>query len=173
MLKERVKLLSKLDVTCFSIACNTVHILLNKLERVSNIPFISMIDETVKQVHEDNKKKVGVMGTPSTIKYGLYQTALSKYGISTVTSTKKQIVILDSVIRSILSGKASDIDRRKLGSIADSLKKKGAQGIILGCTELPLIFPEKYSLSVYNSTKILAKALLRRYYGQVSNYIRP
>lgn len=166
MLERRVKLLNQLDIACFSIACNTAHILHHKLEKVSRVPFISMINETAKQVYSDNYREVGIMGTPSTIKYGLYQTALSKYGISTLTPTKKQFVILDSVIRNILSGKTSESDRRKLVSIADSLKKKGAEGIILGCTELPLIFPERYSLPVYNSTQILAKALLRKYYAQ-------
>lgn len=166
MLERRVRLLNRLDIACFSIACNTAHILLYRLEKVSKVPFISMIDETVKQVHKDNKKKVGLMGTPSTIKSCIYQKVLKSYGISVVIPSKKQIVILESVIRNIISGKDLLSDRKRLILIANSLKEKGVQGIILGCTELPLIFPDEYSLPVYNSTKILAKALLRKYYTQ-------
>lgn len=164
MLKQRVKLI-KNDALCVSIACNTAHILLPKLQKVTKIPFISMIDETVKQVHQDGNKKVGLLGTPSTIKYGLYQTVLNKHGISTVTPPQSGMEVLEKVIRNVLKGKIITGDVRKLRKIADNLKKNGAEAIILGCTELPLIFPKKYYLPVYNSVEILSKALLRIYYG--------
>lgn len=165
MLKIRVKDANKLNISCVSIACNTAHILLPQLQSVSKAPFISMIDETVKEVHIDKRKKVGLLSTPSTIKYGLYQSALNKYGISTVIPSDKQIKTLEIIIRNVLKGKMLTKDSQNLEKIADDLSAKGAEAIILGCTELPLVFPKKYSLSVYNSVEILAHALLRKYYG--------
>lgn len=165
MLKRQVKLVSKTNASYLAIACNTAHILLPKLRKVSKVPFVSMIDEVVKQVSKDGNKKVGLLGTPSTIRYGLYQKALSKLGICTVIPAPAKIEALENIIRNVLKGKVIDTDRRELVLIANSLKKNGAQGIILGCTELPLVFPKKYSLPVYNSLEILAQALLEKYHS--------
>lgn len=175
MLNQRVKLINKSNASYLAIACNTAHILLPNLQAVSKLPFVSMIEETVKQVNQDSMKKIGLLSTPSTIKYGLYQDALKEYGISYVIPSQKQIAILEKIIRNTLSGKLFKSDTTQLEKIADDLKKKGAEGIILGCTELPLVFPKEYSLPVYNSVEILAMALLRKYYKKpgVSSYDTP
>lgn len=164
ILKQRVKLINKSNAGCVSIACNSAYILLPELQKVSKIPFISMIDETVRQVYENGKMKIGLMGTPSTIKYGLYQKSCSKFGISVIVPSLRQIKKLEKIIRNVLSGKKITEDSGSLMRIADDLRTKGAEGIILGCTELPLVFPKTYPLPVYNSVEILAMALLKKYY---------
>lgn len=164
MLLQTVELVNKSNAAYLSIACNTAHILLPALQKVSKKSFISMIDEVAEHVNKDTRTKIGLLGTPSTIKYGLYQKALAKYDISVVVPTQKQILTLEKVIRNVLAGEKYVSDQKKLRNIANSLVKHGAEGIILGCTELPLIFPVGYSLPVYNSLEILAEALLRKYY---------
>ncbi len=165
MLKQRVKFINKSCASYVSIACNTAHVLLPELQKVSTIPFVSMIDETARQVYKDGRMKVGLMGTPSTIKYGLYQKALIKCGISVLVPSKRQIAIMEKAIRNILKGKKDLEDRKNLTKIADDLAIKGAEGIILGCTELPLVFPKEFSIPVYNCVEILAMSLLKKYYN--------
>jgi len=164
MLLERVQQLNKIDLLCLSIACNTAHVLLNDLQKKSDAPFVSMIDEVVQTVKDNNCKVVGLLGTPSTIRYKLYQKALDANEISTIIPDDTQIKILERVIRNVLAGKLLKQDTQTLTKIADSLKEKGVEGIILGCTELPLVFPPRYPLPIFNSVEILALALLRRYY---------
>lgn len=164
MLQKRLLEFNKLPISSIGIACNTVHTLLSSLESVSKVPFVSMIEEVVQEVQKDKKIKVGIIGTPSTLRYGLYQNELQKYNIQFIIPTALEMSVLERIIRNVIRGKNSIKDARDLVRIADALKKKGAEGIILGCTELPLVFPEKYSLSVYNSVEILVIALLRRYY---------
>jgi len=166
MLKRRVKDAEKLNVSCLSIACNTAHILLQQLQKVSKSPFVSIVSEVVSRVTQSKVKKVGIIGTPSALRYEIYQTALKERGIDPIIPTKSQISILEKIIRNVLRGKENRVDQKQLISIANSLKKKGAQAIILGCTELPLVFPSEYSLPVYNSVEILAQALLQKYYKQ-------
>ncbi|KKQ33678.1 MAG: Aspartate racemase [Candidatus Nomurabacteria bacterium GW2011_GWA1_37_20] len=166
MLKRRAIQLHSFDILCLVIACNTAHILIEELQSVSKIPFISMINEVAKQVNRDRINKVGLMATPSTIKYALYQKALKIKGVNTIIPKRKEQALLEKIIRNVLRGKIAEQDRQKLVSVSDSLKQRGAQAIILGCTELPLIFPEKYVLPVYNSVEILAMALLQKYYKQ-------
>src|SRR3989344_9323807 len=78
MVEKRVKDLNKLDISCISIACNTAYILLPDLQNVSKIPFVSMVDELVKKVITQRYKTIGMMGTPSTLKYKLYQDPLEE-----------------------------------------------------------------------------------------------
>ena len=107
---------------------------------------------------------VGLLGTPLTLRSCIYQEALQKECVSCVIPNKESFLILDRIIRNVIRNNITKEDGRRLIKIADRLKKQGAEGIILGCTELPLVFPSGYSLPVYNSVAILAKSLLRNYY---------
>lgn len=164
MLVEHVRRLEMLDVSRFAIACNTAHIMLDILASESTVPFISMIDEVAKEAARNNLQTVGLLATPSTIKFGLYQKALEKFGIEVVLPTNKQVVELEKVIRKIISGKNKSSDSKKLANVAHSLKSKGAQAIILGCTELPLAFPKEFELPVFNSIEILSRTLLKQFF---------
>lgn len=164
MLEERVKLLNKMNLSCLAIACNTAHLLLPDLQKVSQVPFVSMIDEVARRVKRDKLKIIGVLGTPSTIRSGLYQVALSKYAIKSIQPAEEYLPTLESVIRKVIAGTAGKADGLLLSKIANGLGSRGAEGIILGCTELPLVFPKKYTLPIYNSVEILSSVLLQKYY---------
>lgn len=162
VLMRRVEKLEIFDPVCFGISCNTAHILLPKLQRNTAIPFISIIEEVAKEVFKSKLASVGLLASPVTISSRLYHEELEKQGTKVVIPSKNQIEILDAVIRSVLMGEV-DIDQVKnLCDIANSLQNRGAQGIILGCTELPLIFPKDFDLPVFDSVEILAKALLHK-----------
>lgn len=164
ILKQKVLDINKLNVLCGAIACNTAHKVLSDLQSVADFPFVSMVDEVVKKVKEDNIKQVGLLGTPSTLRSSIYQDAFKKEGIETLVPNESIIPDIERTIRNVISESTTKKDRQILKSVADSLKKDGAEAIVLGCTELPLIFPHKYSLPVYNSVEILSLTLLRKYY---------
>ncbi len=164
ILNKRIKLLEKFNPVCFGIACNTAHLLLKDLQFNTNIPFVSIIDEIVKNIREKKIKKVGLLASPTTIKTGLYQNKLSIVNIELIIPQEKEILVVESVIRNVLAGKIIKEDQRKLILIAESLTQIGAEGIILGCTELPLIFPKKFNLPVFDSIEILARALAKKAY---------
>ena len=166
ILKKRVTEINKLDPLIIAIACNTAHILLNNLQKASHAPFISMIDETVKVVNRDALKSVGLLGTPSTIKSNIYQDAFKKINIPTITVNGKAMDKLENIIRNVIAGKIDHEDQLTLKQMSDELVDKGAQAIVLGCTELPLLFPKKYKKKVYNSSEILCEVMLKKYYNQ-------
>ncbi|MBU1031805.1 amino acid racemase [Patescibacteria group bacterium] len=158
MLKQRVKQMDTMQVGIFAIACNTAHVLLNQLQAVSKAPFVSMVEEVAKEVKRQGVKKVGLLASPTTFKSGIFQKDFK----SIIQPSKKEQVILEKIIRKVIAGEIKKSDKLKLVEIARSLKKKGAQGIILGCTELSLIFPKKFEIPVFDSLEILARALLDR-----------
>lgn len=165
MLKDRVKSANQLNISCISIACNTAHILLKDLQQVSKVPFVSMIEEMVKNLKKDKVKVAGLIGSPFALRSNLYQEALDGEGIKYVLPTDEEIKVIERIIRNIIAGEESADDLSLLIKIADNLRVKGATVIVLGCTELPLVFPKIYSLPVYNSVEVLARSLLRIYYG--------
>lgn len=164
MLRERVGRFNSLNSSCIAIACNTAHVLLADLRKISKVPFISMIEEVADAVKKAGFKKAGLISTPSTIRFKLYQEAFDDRKIQTIIPTDSQIKILEKIIRNVIAGKIFKNDTKKLFNIATSLRIRGAQAIILGCTETPLVFPKKFLIPVYNSVEILSMALLRKYY---------
>lgn len=169
ILKNRVKRLENFNPLCFGIACNTAHVLLKDLQTNTNVPFVSIINEVAKKVAEAQINKVGLLATPVTISSGLYQKALAKKNISAVIPSTNDQKIVEDIIWNVLAGKVNDIDKQKLVLVAETLVKKGAQGIILGCTELPLIFPKDTSLLIFDSIDILARSLLQKFFANKQN----
>jgi aspartate racemase len=170
MLRRRVDMLNTFEPDCFAIACNTAHILFDDLKNRTSSPFVSLIEEVSRCVAVLGLRKVGVLATPVTVSSGLYQDSLKSRQIQAIIPSKNQLKQLDCIIRLVLAQKAERIAVDTLLAIANSLRKKGAQGIILGCTELPLVFPSKFNLPVFDCLEILSKALLTRFNGRIDVY---
>ena len=164
ILKKVVSELNKFDILCLSIACNTAHLLLPELKNASIHPFISMIDESVREIRNRRIKTLGILASPTTIKSKLYQNKLNKAKIKILIPSKKELQEISLIIGNVISGKTNGVSKKSLVRIADNLVKQGAEGILLGCTELPLVFSTKYQVSVFNSLEILSMALLNKYY---------
>ncbi|PIP53225.1 hypothetical protein COX08_02200 [Candidatus Beckwithbacteria bacterium CG23_combo_of_CG06-09_8_20_14_all_34_8] len=163
MLIDRVNMFDKTNVGVMSIACNTLHILLPKLQKLTNIPFVSMIDVVVGDVIKKGYKKVGLLASPTTIKTRLYQQALQAQDVRVGIPTREQIIDLGNIIQNIISGKSNQ--KLPLIEIANDLVKSSkVEAIILGCTELPLVFPRRFRVPVLNSIDILASKLVNYYY---------
>ncbi len=168
MLKKSVRELSQLSPSCFALACNTAHLTLVELSHATQIPFISLPKEVAKFLARKGYKKIGLLGSPTTLFSGVYQTECRHIGVDLVLPEFQQIEELGTIISDIVAGQFKPA-KKKLLTIADSLKKKKVEAIILGCTELPLVFPKNYSLPVLDSIEILSSALLMYYY-QRENY---
>lgn len=164
ILRERIKLLSNLNISSFAIACNTAHVMFDELQSTTKKEFISIIDEVVDQVSKKKIAKVGLLASPSTIKFGLFDNAFQEFNIDVIMPTEREQARLEKIIRRVIEGRILESDQLNLILIADALKRRGAAGIILGCTELPLVFPKRFTIPVFNSLEILANALLLKFH---------
>lgn len=160
MLEGKIKLLNNMDASCAVLACNTAHVMFEDLQANSRVPFVSMIEAVADEVERQSISAVGLLATPSTINAGLFQQALSKRKIKVILPSNAQIKELEVVIRRVIAKKTSGQDEKKVLSIAKNLVGRGASGVILGCTELPLIFPKTISVPVFDSIEITSRALL-------------
>lgn len=166
ILIDRVKKMNNYGVNTISMVCNTGHILYDELVKNSKVNFYSMINLVSKEIVSRKYKKVGILATPMTIKYDLYGKELSKYGIEVFYSTKNTQKLHESIIRDMIAGIRITAKLNKLEKLTKKLiKKNDLNGIILACTELPLVFPKNKFTNVIDCMDVLADKLLERYYN--------
>lgn len=163
MLEDRVRRLNSYGVSTLTLACNTACILIDRLQKQTDIPIISVIDEVTKQIKMHSR--VLLLASPTSLRMELYQRALSRLGISFVVPQEEDYEKLENIIRGVLEGSDRKNLMQQLIQIVDRYRREmHIDGIVLGCTELPLVFPDKYSIVSYSSLSILADVLLKRYY---------
>jgi aspartate racemase len=164
MLEDRTRRLTRYGASVISIACNTACLLHDRLSRQTSAPFISVVDEVVCEVSKRHTR-VLLLASPTSLRLGLYQIALSRYGLSYVVPPEKCHREIEHIIRGVIEGGERPFLMKKLVRLTENiLTNEYVNGIVLGCTELPLVFPVPYRLPVYNSLSILAESLLKRYY---------
>lgn len=142
------------------IATNTMHLMAPEVERSIRIPLIHIADATGFQIQKQHLKKVGLLGTRFTMEKDFYKKRLSeKYGIEVVTPDSEDMEIVHHIIyEELVKGKIEEQSKLKYLAIIEKLANRGAQGIILGCTEIPLLIKQKdCSIPLFDTTTIHAE----------------
>lgn len=148
------------------IGSNTVHILLEDIKAAVNTPFLSMVDLVALECKSLNYKKVALLATPVLIESGLYNVKLREHGIELITPTSEQEAVCDEVIRCIIGGKPIEAIRSDYVAVLNAMFDAGAEAIILGCTELPMVLNyEALGNRALSSDEILAKGIVEYYYS--------
>ncbi len=144
------------------IPCNSVHVFINHLRKVSGKPIISIIEECAKKCQEAGVRKVGLLATQKTIDGKLFSNELATRKIEVITPRAKAQKRVNKIILRIINSAAESGDKGKLLEIIDGLAKKGAEGVILGCTDLSLLLSETdCNIAVFDTCKILQEASIR------------
>jgi len=165
MLIKATKNLEKVGATRMVIASNTVHLTLDDLQKETKVPFLSMIDLVVKECTTRGFEKVGLLSSPVTIKSKSYEKKLEQENIQMIKPTKKEQELTDRIIRHVLAGSSNGKYRKAYIDLLNGMYKRGAEAVILGCTELPMaINYEALGDRVIDSMEVLAKGLTNYYY---------
>lgn len=166
MLVNSAKSLANGGATRLCIGSNTVHILLDELKSQVNVPFISMIELVVKKCAKHGFKKVGVLGTPVLVDSGIYSKELEKNSISSIIPTARQLEVVENIIRGVIGGSGIGNHKDEYIEVLNDLFSKGADAVILGCTELPLaVNYEALGNRTINSDEVLAEGIVDYYYS--------
>jgi aspartate racemase len=154
------KTLEKAGAQLIIICANTIHKIADEVEKSITIPLIHIIDATGEKIFEKNIKKVGLIGTKITMSEEFYKKRLKdKYEIETIVPDIKDQDIINNIISEELTFNVIEkSSKQKLLKIINKLILKGARGIILGCTEIPLLLKNgDIDIPVFNTTIIHAK----------------
>lgn len=142
--------------------CNTAHYFYDRLKAQVSIPVLNMLEETGLYLRGKGITRAGLLATDGTIRSGIYENALEKYGITLLLpQAKGQQQVMHMIYDGIKAGN-QDLDPTAFIAVCKELLEKGAQTLILGCTELPLAFSIYHiDLPHTDPTQILAEASVR------------
>jgi len=144
------------------IAANTLHIVFEEVQARSPIPLLSIVDATAEAVAEAGLTTVGLLGTKFTMEESFFRHGLARFGIKALVPEPRERDLVHRVIyEELVRGEVKEGSRRRLLDIVAGLARQGAQGVVLGCTELPfLIRPEDTGLPLFDTARIHALAAL-------------
>jgi len=154
--------LEKWGADILAMPCNTAHYFFTEIEKAVGIPVLNIIDETIKVLKRENVNCVGLLASTGTLKTRLYHKRLEEANINIVIPSE---AYQEKVTQSIYALKSGDYFRARMFNqeLIDHLVGKNAEAVILGCTELPIVFKDRdeYRIAFYDPTEILAEAVVR------------
>lgn len=154
-------ILEKANCSGIIICSNTMHKIADQVQENIKIPIINIIDETAKIIKQNNLKKVGLLGTRFTMEGEFYVEKLkNKYNIDTIIPEKSEReYIHHAIYNQFAQGIFLDKTKQKFLEIIQNLMEMGSEGIILGCTEIPLLIKqEDVNIPLFNTLTIHLKS---------------
>ncbi len=144
------------------IATNTMHLVFDQVQASVTVPMLSLLDAVGDAVLARGIETVGLLGTKFTMEKAFYQDALARKGITVLVPDAQDRTYVNAVIYDeLVAGQIRDESRAGYVAIIDKLAERGAEGVILGCTEIPLLVSEEDAgMPLFDTTVIHAEAAL-------------
>jgi aspartate racemase len=151
-------LLEKADANFIVICTNTMHKVVNYIQENINIPILHIADATADRILESKINKVGLLGTRYTMEQDFYKSRIEANGIQVIVPDKEDIEVVNNVIyKELCLGKIEESSKEYYKKVIERLVAGGAEGIILGCTEIGLLVSEDDSeVPIFDTAKIHA-----------------
>lgn len=151
--------LEKAGADFILICTNTMHKVASDIQKMIQIPIIHIAEATADALKKNNIKKVALLGTKYTMTQDFYKDKLIEAGISVLIPDQSGIETVNDIIYNELClGKIKESSKKKYLDIISEMEKQGAEGVILGCTEIGLLIQQSdTSLPVFDTTQIHAE----------------
>lgn len=143
------------------ICTNTMHMMADRVQNSIRIPLLHIADVTAEAVKSRSLARVGLLGTRFTMEQDFYKGRLRKrHGLEVMIPEEKDRELIHAILYDELClGQIKEKSKKIFQEIISRLKDGGAQGIILGCTEIPLLVKqEDYEIPLFDTTAIHARA---------------
>lgn len=157
-LTDAAQNLEKAGADFILVCTNTMHKVVPEIQKKVSVPIIHIADATAEKLKEHQITKVALLGTKYTMTQNFIRDKLTEAGIEVVTPNENEIELVNDIIfNELCLGVVSEQSREKYSHIIDEMAEQGAQGVILGCTEIGLLIEQKdSSLRVFDTTVIHA-----------------
>jgi len=170
MLARSARVLASAGAEFCIVPDNLMQFGIHLAETRSPIPFLKMTDLVAERVCQDKRSVVGLIGTKLVMRGSTYQTHLGIRGVRVETPDDADAEIVNQIIfRELVYGVVRPESQKQVLEVAGRLAARGCEGIILGCSEAPLLIsPENLSVAVYDATDLLAEEAVRCSLGERS-----
>ncbi len=144
------------------LATNTMHRVADQITAAASVPFLHLADATAERIKEAGLNKIGLLGTRYTMEQDFYKGRLLRQGIDvSVPGDEGRDIVHKVIYDELCLGKTEPVSKAAYKKIGQELVAGGAQGVILGCTEITLLIEQRdFSFPVFDTTRIhIEKAL--------------
>lgn len=154
--------LEKASADCLLLCANTMHMYVDELLKHTSLPLIHIADAAAAEIKKQGLTQVGLLGTRWTMEKDFFTKKLADAGIKTIVPEKPE---REFIHKSIMEEFAKEIfleeTKDKFLKMINDLEQKGAHGIVLGCTEIPLLIKQADThLPIFNTLELHAKAAI-------------
>jgi len=163
MLLKAAEVLKSGGAEAIVLCANTMHLIADKLQQAIGLPLIHIAEETAVEIQKKELKKVGLLGTKFTMELDFFKDKLAQKGIEAIIPVSEEVkdFIHYTIFEELGRGIATEETKKRYLEIANELIKNGAEGIILGCTEIPLVIKEgDLSVPIFDTTLIHTQAAI-------------
>lgn len=162
---ESAKLLEKAGMDFITIPCNSAHVHIEAVSETVRIPILNILEETARVVAHTSVRRVLVLGTKSTLGYGLYPPYLEARNIEAIEPGAEAQQAITEIIMHVCEGTVDDTVRARLAALIASIPR--AEGVILGCTELPLAVKKtEIPIPIFDTLEILVRSTFNLSVGE-------
>ena len=163
MMLEAANLLDYAGAECLLLGANTMHMMADFIQERITIPLIHIGEETAKVIAAKGLKKVALLGTKVTMEKDFFHNKLTEYKIESITpGDDDRDFINNSIFTEFSKEIFTEETRARYTEIIAKLVQEGAEGIILGCTEIPILLKQKdFDIPLFNTTEIHANAAVK------------
>ena len=159
ILSKAAQSLEKAGADFILICTNTMHLVAPQIQAEISVPLLHIADATAEEVTKFGISKIGLLGTAFTMEEDFYKGRLeNEYGLEVlVPNQADRKIVHQTIYDELCLGKIEDASRKEYLRIIDTLTERGAEGIILGCTEIALLVkPEHTATKLFDTTQIHA-----------------
>jgi len=148
-----------------AIPCNTIHVFIEHLREVSPAPVLSIIEETIGFIKNAGLRKVGVLSTANTLESELYSSPLRAVGVRTILPTTAQQTCISGIIYRAVRNETVGTDVKILNGIINDMTNRGAESVVMGCTDLQLLLNTKNG-TIIDSMSVLLDSVFNEMHAK-------
>ncbi|MBL4856040.1 MAG: aspartate/glutamate racemase family protein [Idiomarina sp.] len=157
----KARQLESAGAECIVIATNTMHKVAPQVEAAVTIPLMHIVDAVASHLKQNSVHNVGLLGTRFTMQQPFYKERLEQNNVQVLVPEEEDSITVDSIIfKELCHGQFTEKAREHYLRVIDSLAERGAQGVILGCTEIGLLVQQEHSaLPLFDTTELHCRAI--------------
>jgi len=159
MMVKRAQSLEAAGAKMILICANTMHLCVEAISKNTNIPIVHIAEVTAEKIKKAGLKKIALLGTKFTMEKDFFKNILEAEHIDVlIPDQSDRDQVHEIIYKELILGVLNEESKKTYLRIIESLSMRGAEGVILGCTEIPLlIHQEDVDLPLFNTTKIHAE----------------
>lgn len=161
---EAAKIVENGGADLIAICTNTMHLMANEVQEAIEVPLIHIVDCVVEEIKKKNISKVGLLGTRFTMEQPFYKERLNNHNIDVIIPEEEdRKIVHDVIFGELCKGIITESAKEAYLNIINKLVEAGAEGIILGCTEIPLLIQQtETSIPLFDTTAIHANKMVEK-----------